>query len=235
MKKVILTSVAIVAMTTSALAQDGFSGFQVHAGVAFPSGDFGSENKNKGPVDGHGHAATGFNLGFKVYAPLSSSNGLSLVFGLDGFYHGLQSDYMEDDIEDVEDDGGEVTLPKYINIPLTAGLNYAHPLNDNFNLYGEFALGVNYSKFTNSVVEYEDDDYKSTTSFNSAFGFTYGLEAGILINKKINIGLRYNNFGAYKYKYTSTVERGSNEDEDDGKFDKKLPIGNLAIVLGITF
>jgi opacity protein-like surface antigen len=234
MKKVILTVVAVAAMATGALAQ-GFSGFQIHAGVAFPTGDFGSDNKNKGPENGHGHAATGFNLGFKYYAPLASVNGLSLVFGLDAFYNGLQSDYTEDAIEEVEDEGGEITTPKFFNIPLTAGINYAHTLNDNLNLYGEFGLGVNFSKVTNSVVEFEDDDYKSTTSYKAAFGFTYGLEAGILINKKFNIGLRYSGLGSYKYKGTSTEEYNENEDEDDIKFSKKLPINNFSIVLGFTF
>jgi opacity protein-like surface antigen len=235
MKKLILTGVAIVAMAASALAQEGFKGFQVHAGVAFPSGNFGSDNKNRTPYDGHGHAATGFNLGVKVYAPLSSVDGLSLVFALDGFYNGLQSDYTEDAIEEIEDDGGEVTMSKYINVPLTAGINYAHALNDKLHLYGEFGLGVNYSTITNNVEEYEDTDTKYTNSYKSAFGLAYGLEAGILINKKFNIGLRYNGLGSYKYKGTYTEEVNGDEDKNDIKFDKKLPINNFSIVIGITF
>jgi opacity protein-like surface antigen len=236
MRKVILTTMAIAAMATGALAQ-GLSGFQLHAGLAFPTGNFGSDSKNKGPESGHGHAAMGFNLGFKYYAPLASANGLSLVFGLDGFYNGLQSEYTEDLIEVVEDNGGEITIPKYINIPLTGGVNYAHALNDNLSLYGELGLGVNYSMITNSVVEYEDFDFdsKTTTSYKSALGFTYGLEAGILISKKFTIGLRYSGLGSYKYKGTTTLEVAGDEDEEDFKFNKKLPINNFSIVLGIKF
>jgi hypothetical protein len=64
MKKMILTMVAVTVIATSAFAQ-GFSGFQIHAGVALPTGDFASDSESKRPEKGHGHAATGFNFGFK--------------------------------------------------------------------------------------------------------------------------------------------------------------------------
>jgi opacity protein-like surface antigen len=219
MKKQILLAAA-VAMATGALAQ-GFSGLQVHAGVALPVGSFASDRETKTPIDGHGHAATGLNLGLKLYAPLSAMGGLSIALGLDGFYNGLQPDFLEDYVEEVEENDGEVTLPRYINVPLTVGLNYAYALNDNFHLYAEFGVGVNFSKMTNfeSIKETEMTtvkstyysyqypvtihDYSVTESYKAAFGFTYGLEVGMLLNKRVSIGLRYSNLGAYKYKYTT--------------------------------
>ncbi|MDR2086964.1 MAG: hypothetical protein LBP72_07280, partial [Dysgonamonadaceae bacterium] len=152
MKKVFVLVLFLVSCVSVMNAQ--FS--QFHVGVALPQGDFGDGDVDDDEPfgDGVGFAATGFNVGYKYYNPLSAKN-LSLVFALDVFYNGLNSD-VKDDFEDAEDaaDGDfEYSLPAYLNIPVTLGLNYAHPLSSTIDLYGEVALGFNFSKITDLKIE----------------------------------------------------------------------------------
>ncbi|MDR1436700.1 MAG: outer membrane beta-barrel protein, partial [Candidatus Symbiothrix sp.] len=159
-------------------------------------------------------------------SPLSAEK-LSLVFGLDVFYNGLNSDLKDEWADDDED----VSWPVYLNIPVTLGLNYAHPVNEAISLYGEFALGVNFSKITNyheEWTDYDGEEYEATLKFDPAFKFCYGLEAGVFINKKYSIGLRYNQLGSHKFEY-------KNEDKKKDKFDKALSISNLSLSVGILF
>jgi opacity protein-like surface antigen len=114
-------------------------------------------------------------------------------------------------------------------------VNYAYAFNNNLSLYGEFGLGLNISKITNLSVEYDDEDYLITQKYNLAAGFAYGLEAGLLIGKKFNIGIRYNGLGSYKFKGTLEVEYNGESEDEDFKFDKKLPINGLALTVGILF
>jgi hypothetical protein len=228
MKKIFILSLFLMGCVSVINAQ--FS--QFHVGLALPQGDFGDGNvKKHAPFgDGVGYAATGFNIGYKYYNPLSAKN-LSLVFGLDVFYNGLNSDAKD---EFFDDDDVDYSLPVYLNIPVTVGLNYTHPLNDAIGLYGEFALGANFSKITNYAEE--EDDEEMSYAFDPAFTFCYGLEAGVFINKKFSIGLRYSQLGSNKFKYKWEYSDGQgNDDDDDEKFDKTLSISNLSLSVGILF
>jgi hypothetical protein len=217
-------------------AQSSAEGFQLHAGLVFPTGKFASDTKSKSPDLGHGHAATGINIGGKYYSPLASVDKLSLVFGLDLFYNALQSDYTDDILEAAEDYDAEVTLPKYLNLSPTVGLNYQHPLTESFSLYGEVFLGLNYSKITNQTTTVDNDDYsaESTTSFKPLFGVAYGLEAGILVNN-VSVSLRYNVLGSYKYKGEIEVDVDGDTDSEDIKFIKALPIEAVSLAVGLRF
>jgi opacity protein-like surface antigen len=232
MKKYFILVLVLVTCVSAINAQ--FS--QFHVGLALPQGDFGDGNEKKEffMSDGVGFAATGFNIGYKYYNPLSVEK-LSLVFGLDVFYNGLNSDAKDE----WGDDDADISWPAYLNIPVTIGLNYAHPINEAISIYGEFALGVNFSKITNFHTEYSDDDYQSesTYKYDAAFTFCYGLEAGVFINKKFSIGLRYNQLGSHKFKGKKEwyYEQYDDEGDDKFKFGKALSISNLSLSVGILF
>lgn len=207
------------------LTQSPFS--QFHVGLVFPSGKFsaGSDIEDF-YTNGKGSAAMGFTAGYKYYNPLSTEN-LSWVFGIEVFYNGLNS-ITKDAMDDPHAD---VTYPMYFNFPATIGLNYATPLQENIKLYGEAAIGGNCSIVTKIGYSYDssynsnDDKYSYDATFNPTIGFAYGLEAGLFINGKYTIGLRYNNLGSYKYKI---------KDEDD-YINKKLSITNTSLSVGILF
>lgn len=226
----------------NAQTTEGLKGFQLHAGVSFPMGDFGSGDIKKDDMDGKkGFAGTGFNFGAKYYVPISAVNNLSAVVDLDFYYNGLNGD-AKDAFDEIEkEEGLDIKKPTYLNIPLTVGINYAYPINSNLDIYGEAVVGVNYSKMTNYKMEgeeeYDGDIYKSTTKYDAAFGFTYGLEAGVMFNKRYSISLRYQGLGSYNYEGKDTFNVDGEEESEKFKkaFDKKKPMSNLTIAIGFKF
>lgn len=46
----------------------------------------------------------------------------------------------------------EITLPKFLNIPIMIGANYEFGINNDITMFGEFGLGLNIAK----VTKYED-------------------------------------------------------------------------------
>ena len=131
------------------------------------------------------------------------------------YYHKLSSDS--------KGYGIDVTYPAYLNLPVTIGGNYNTLLipNTSVNIYGEAAIGVNVSYITpTEVIE------NFNVSFDPAFGFCYGIEAGIVLNDMVNIGVRYNNLGTYKYNYKINDVKGKTG---------KMELSNTVLVLGIRF
>jgi len=227
----------------------GFS--QFHIGLAFPSGKFADGDVDRGDsynLD-KGFAAMGFKAGYKYYSPLQSEN-LSLVFGIEAFYNGLNSEF-KDQFDDLIHHNiySDITFPMYFNFPVTLGLNFAVPLQENLKLYGEAAIGGNLSLITKTVLNlshsFSNFDFynESVTTVTPVFGFTYGLEAGFFIGDKYSIGLRYSDLGSYKYKtkteheyryvYSDRTEY-RNETEKD-KARKALPITVFSLCFGVLF
>lgn len=224
MKRTLLIFSIFLSLATFAQAQ--FS--QFHIGLSFPTGKFSDgDEKRDDLTDGKGFASLGFSLGYKRYNPLSVEN-LSWVIGIQAIYHGVNSDYKDA----TENYWKDVSFPMYLNFPATVGLNYAIPLAETVNLYGEGALGGNFSLPTNYSLGdrsgYQDMKIKTTPGF----GFTYALEAGVFIKEKYSVGLRYNHLGSYKYKYEIDYESASTKKE---KYDKALPITNLTLCFGFLF
>jgi hypothetical protein len=165
-------------------------------------------------------------VGVKGYIPVSVE-GLFITLGADGYFNGMNSDYKDER----EGDGDvDISFPWYINIPITAGICYRYSFNDAAAIYGEFNLGANISTMTS----YKESmgSTEMALKVTPAIGFAYGIEAGVLLADRFNIGLRYNGLGSYKYKYTMEMD---GEESDPEKFAKKLSISNFAIVVGIKF
>ena len=186
--------------------------WKFNIGISFPGGDW---------SDGVG---TGFGVGIKSYSSLgTTAPNLYLVYGAELYYHGVSSD-----IKDAYDDdyyGTDVTYPMYFNLPVTIGGNYTVPLpNTNTCIYGEAAIGLNASYITKMVINERNN--KWNISYDPAFGFCYGFEAGIVLNELVNIGIRYNKLGTYNYTMKSYDMK-----EKTGKIE----LSNTVLVLGIRF
>ncbi|MDR0507515.1 MAG: outer membrane beta-barrel protein [Dysgonamonadaceae bacterium] len=235
MKRVLVLSIFL--MSVAVIAQAQFQ--QFHVGAAFPSGKFADGNEKTESIytSGKGFAATGITAGYKLYNMLSVEN-MSWVFGIEIFFNPINSD-----LKDVlEKDWKDITPLMYFNFPVTFGLNYAIPLNgEKMKLYGEAAIGANFSMLTDFVFENNKNNTTTTRYANEKisttplFGFTYGLEVGLFINSKYSIGLRHNNLGSYKYKYEEEYESKSNIPSLKGKFDKALPITITSLTVGVLF
>ena len=210
---------------------------QIHVGGAFPVSKFsdGDFNELMNIFELKGFAKTGFNVGYKLYSPLDMEN-LSLVFGIDAFYNGVNSD-LEDFFDENTDSSVDITTPKYLNFPVTVGLNCAFPIQETIKFYGEAAVGGNYSMRTKLSISgaYEGEYESEEIEYTPMFGFAFAFEGGLFIKDKFSIGVRYNHLGSYKFKYKGVYNSEGGTETDKGTFKKTLPITNISVCLGILF
>ena len=212
---------------------------EIRVGISNPRGDFA-----KGKERGYG-------AGIKFYSPMESIfPNFSLVYGADVYYHALSSEGKKE-LDKQADEGESVTYPMYFNAPITVGGNIAFPLSSGLSIYGEVMAGVNISYITSQKWE-TDSNNKFEVSFEPAYGFCYGAEAGIVFNKKVSLGVRYNNLGSLEYKTKETFlidgeyYKTKNDENGDptleltdgpvtGNTTPKFDLSNIVIVLGIRF
>lgn len=204
---------------------------ELQIGLAMPQGDFADDDEDDAIFDGSGVASTGFYLGYKSLSPLKT-DGLYWTFNVGIMYNDLQSDF-KDDLEDEMDDADDFSLPKYLNVPVLAGLQYEKSLSDGFKLYGEAGLGLNLLKLTN--LSASEDDYDMKMTFNPSVKLGYKIGAGIVLQDKYTISLNYLGLGSHKVKYEYEEEYDGDSESDDDKFEKALSVSSLNITFGIRF
>jgi len=229
MKQLIVIAFALVGIIHVSKAQ-GF--FQFHAGPAFPTNDFGDDDYDDAIYYGSGNASTGLNLGIKYYSPIKD-NGLSLVLSMNLFYNPLSKDFRDDLEKYLEDDLSldGITFPKYINIPIMAGINYKLPVTEELAFFGEGNLGFNILKITN--FKYEGDDYKYSEKFSPSLKLGYTIGGGVLIKDKYSIGLNYYGLGSHKCKSEWKWTYDGDTNKGDDKFEKSLDIRAFTLTFGI--
>ena len=250
-------------------------GFSLHLSGVFPNGKFAEFDDNDkvcALVDGNsktGSAGMGFGAGFKYQFPIPQVANLRFLVGAELMYNPLNGDakdWFDDEFTSRTESGDgysydydyEVTLPKYLNVPLMAGLNYAFKLNDKINIFGEFAAGINMRLITNfkviyeckgSYYDYEYDYSNNTTStsediskYDNAITFAYRFGAGITFDR-ISIGLHWYNLGSAKVKGKIEMEENYSDsdgetehDSDKEKFKwKDLSISMMTLTVGYHF
>ena len=209
---------------------------ELQIGLAVPQGDFADDNEKYAIYRGDGVAGTGFYLGYKLLSPLST-DGLYWTFNAGIMYNDLQSDF-KDGWEDKRDPD-DYSLPKYLNVPILAGLQYEKTISDGLNLFGEAGVGLNILKITNQSEEY--DYYEDLTTFKPSVKLGFKIGAGIVLQEKYTISLNYLGLGSHKVKYEYEIEYydeyeyyGESESVD-GKLKKALSVSSLNITFGIRF
>ena len=204
---------------------------ELQIGLAVPQGDFADDDEEDAITNGSGVAGTGFYLGYKLLSPLKA-DGLYWTFNAGIMYNDLQSDF-KDDLEDEMDDADDFSLPKYLNVPILAGLQYEKSLSDGFKLYGEAGLGLNVLKLTN--LSASEDDYEMKMTFKPSVKLGYKIGAGIVLQDKYTLSLNYLGLGSHKVKYETKYESDGDSETDDDKFEKALSVSSLNITFGIRF
>lgn len=206
----------IVSVSVNAYSQPGFS---IHAGPAFPLSEFGD--------DDNGGASIGINLGAKQLFMLNEK-GLGYYIGADFNLNGIKSS-VKDDVKDLFDELGadiDVSYFKYINVPVTTGLNYIYKANDQLSLFGDFGIGADFMKLTKMTVEAASEKVDVTYKLSTQLAFKLG--AGLLFSDKYSIGLFYYGLGSHnpdgEINYNGTIQ------EMDGS---SLDISMLTLTFGI--
>ena len=203
--------------------------FSVHLGSSIPVSDFGSDDGDN--EDSRG-AAVGLNIGFQYRYPLSET-GLGILGGIDFSYNRLQKN-IKDEIENIlnifQANDVDIKYSKYINVPITAGLNYTFQVYDKMAVFANARLALNFLKITNFEAEYEGEKGISKYDLANNLGFTIG--GGLLINQKVSVSIDYLGLGGHDTNVTDTYTA---DPDDVGKMKFKVPVDLLTIALGYRF
>lgn len=222
MKKLSILILAAVFMLTGSKMQ-AQTNVYFHLSAAIPTGDFADGNIYDNGTDWalvtdaisrYGGAGIGFNAGFK-FNIATGVKGLSAMITLDGIYNGLNSDF-HDSFEDIEDNyNNSFTTPKYINIPIMAGINYTYHVNSKFGLFAEGGIGPNLLLITQYEETYQNNYISSkpiittTIEYKPTISFAYQIGTGIELGKKITIGVNFYKLGTSRIKGRYTKEENN--------------------------
>lgn len=200
----------------------------IHFGPSFPVLDFASDDLDDEGMSG---AGVGLNIGLQYIYPLSES-GLGIFGGIDFNYNGLKKD-VKDDVEELYESMGinnvDIKYQKYINVPITAGLNYTFQVYDKIGVFANAGLALNFLKTTDMEVKANGQTTTSEIELANRIGFKIG--GGILINKKTAISIDYLGLGKHDIE-------GKVKDKTTGYsigFDGERKVDLLTMTLGIKF
>ena len=211
-------------LTSNVYSQGNFS---IHFGPLLPLSSFADDNLDD---DEAGGAGIGFGLGVQYVYSLSES-GLGLFGGIDFNYNGLKGD-VKDDIKDLYDAMGinnaYIIYWKYINIPISAGLNYTLVTDNNISLIGNIGLTANFLKITDFVVGVDSEEIRVEFDLANSIGFKIG--GGILLNNKTSIEINYLGLGDHDIEGKIEFD-GESDDIDDFKQNVSI----LTLTIGFKF
>jgi opacity protein-like surface antigen len=221
--KIIVFTLLSLTLITKTYSQGNVS---IHFGPSFPVSDFASDDIDDEDAGG---AAVGLNVGLQYIYPLSES-GLGLFCGIDMNYNGLKKD-VKDDVEELYEAMGinnpDIKYYKYINIPLTAGLNYTYQADDKIGVFANAGLAVNFMKITD--MELKANGQTVTTEMDLANSIGFKIGGGILINQKTSISIDYLALGEHDIEGELKTTGYSEDIDGEGKVDL------LTLTLGFKF
>lgn len=233
--------------------------FSIHLGGAFPLGSYAeSQDTPNSLQDGDyviawntktnkAGAALGLNLGAKLRFNLPTIKGLGVIATTDFFFNPSNKeardcceDYWMILMENFNVKNYDISIPKYINIPIMLGLNYEYNIKDNVKIWGEGGVGLNIGIITDLTMKASEYDYEFLAEINYDNQYTLGFQlgAGVLLSEQLSIGLHYYNLGSQRIegimKYTSTSDYGAEGDRAIVSFDRINP-NMLTLRLGYHF
>lgn len=221
--KIIVFTLLTFTLITKTYSQGNVS---IHFGPSFPVSDFASDDMDDEDAGG---AGLGLNVGLQYIYPLSES-GLGLFCGIDINYNGLKKD-VKDDVEELYEAMGinnpDIKYNKYINIPLTAGLNYTYQADDKIGVFANAGLAVNFMKITD--MELKGNGQTVTTEMDLANSIGFKIGGGILINQKTSISIDYLGLGVHDIE-GEVKTTGYSED-----IDGEVKVDLLTLTLGFKF
>jgi opacity protein-like surface antigen len=192
MRCLLIATIALSLMfSLNTFAQKNLS---VHVGAMLPTGSFADDN------GGYlSNAAVGLNLGLEYIYPLKQLQDFDFFGGIDINYDGLKKSYRKDNEDRVS------KFPKYLNIPLSAGLKYKYKFNDKIALFGKGGVALDFLKVTKTEVRETHTSWASSTKVDLSVKPGINLSGGCLLNNSIELGITYFLFAEHKLKGTTTI------------------------------
>jgi hypothetical protein len=195
MKKRTLTTICISLFALGHMFAQ--SSIDFHAGLANPLKDFYSFDSGNPKTMG---AAPGVTVGFLFNQQLSEK-GFGLFLGTDLMINWLRkpakdfvvesapAGYLENDFKH----------QKYFNVPVSVGFSYTYKAEENFALFANAGMVVNYLK----VTDFELKTYKK--EYESGLSLGYKVGGGLIINERTSIAANYFVTGEHYIKSTENM------------------------------
>lgn len=254
-KRIALLIIVILG-TNCVKAQTDFS---IHLGGALPLGSYAESQDTPNSLQNGDYviawntktnkagAALGLNLGAKLSFNLPTIKGLGVIATTDFFFNPSNKeakdcfeDYMMIIWENIGIKNYDISIPKYINIPIMLGLNYEYNIKDNVKIWGEGGLGLNIGIITSCKANYYyyDLGFLSEINYDNQYTLGFQLGAGVLLSEQLSIGLHYYYLGSQRIegimKYTATSDYGAEGDRETFALDRINP-NMLTLRLGYHF
>ena len=139
---------------------------------------------------------------------------------------------VKNDIETVFEEmglfGADYKFYRFNSIPISAGLNYTYPANENVALFGNAGITLNSLMISDFVIE--GSGIKVTSEYDLANSMGIKIGGGVLINKNISIALDYLGLGAHSINGKARADGIPSEEID---FEQKVNL--LTLTLGYNF
>jgi len=201
--------------------------FGINAGLALPSGDFGSTNFFS---DNAGGASTGFSVGADLGVLITK--GLSWWTSLFLAFNALNEEYVQSATGESGAISGE--LGSWSTVwPLT-GIRYAAPVSEQIELFGGVQVGMLFG--TTPDPNATQGNYRFSAESASSSAVAFGFTGGIVLNKRFTGSLRYMTGQAtYKYKITSSFSVPGLTSTTIYDLEADHPSSLLQFVVGVRF
>ena len=186
-----------------------------HGGITLPQGFYADSRMSDHEwmlAQGHQHkagAGRGWAAGIELSYAMPFHTNLEAVLTGDFMQSGMSRD-VQDYYEQTRTlrysqcSQYEMTLPRYRNIPVMAGVRYCYPLTVLFDLYGEALAGINHRTISDWTLAFTDGNWTAVDGqefadynnvkicrYNTATTFAYRLGVGILIKKMVSVGASF--------------------------------------------
>ncbi len=227
MKKIILLAFAVILSSTFFNSLQGQTKFSFRLGAADALGSFGSVDTTDVYSVGAGLGAT---VGLKFSHKFKES-GFSVFGSVDAILNGL-SRAKKDAIRKTFSTYGYNldghVYPKFLNIPVSFGVEYQHTINENVSIMGSAGVLYNFAKITDGRVKPRNITYYSEEyGWSGRSGFRLG--AGLLFKEKYSLTYDYFIIGENFFDLKTTID-----DETIGETNyiiNKTKIGTLSFGL----
>lgn len=263
MKRIGLTLAVLVFLLGGIMYGQVTDDLSVHlyGTLSQPTGDFGKEKgENAFPTrrfgfsigDEVGLATTGFGGG----AELSSSvwfEGLQWIFSMNALTNPVDKSALEPIYSDMLTDTSRTVsvaleFGQWINIPILSGFRYDYELSSGLTVYGLIQGGMNFSRRPSqkaivditptegSQVKAQEDLVAEDTKYDFARDFGFGAGAGLVINNRFNVGVRYFQLNHPKYEGTRQLSEKVFPDifkRENEILGEERSISMLVVTLGI--
>ena len=232
----------ICALGLNAYAQKEIR-WSISIGGAFPIGDFASLNYNNNPLvsdcvlfdEGEkGGAAGGLNLGYDVIIPLKSEK-LDFTIAFDFHFNGLNDNaslYLDEIGQYLVDNSVQLLInagasqarsecsknstPRYLNMPLLAGVRYTIPFSSSISFYADGGVGYNFRNISPLRLTLRNDyvyngimyneTMKMTNTYSTSGSIAFRLGAGLIVKNNISFSAYYYYLGSANVSMQSRVE-----------------------------